>query len=326
MQAALKTACNPTESNLRFRLAESADLEATYQVYLAANEDLNRKIGRHSDLHQQALPTRAIAVRRNALRHDRERFWVIESGSALAGFGLAIRRPSYWYLAALHVMPQFQGQGLGSKLLRKCLGDLAHPDLARPNPDPLENQVPLLTTSDSANLASTGLYMRRGLLPQEAIIQVQGPRASLATEGITLRPVDWQTSQADCNRLDQAVFGSVRPEDHLGWASVPNMALYLACRQDRVIGYIYVDRDGALGPAAVEQPDLLAPTIAAAFSTYGPSHTTEVQLRVPGSARPCLAALFAAGFSNVTEIRLLLTSRPFGCFDRYLPSGADALF
>jgi GNAT superfamily N-acetyltransferase len=304
------------ESNLRFRLAESTDLEATYRVYLAANQDLNRKIGRHIDLHQQTLPTRAIAVRRNALRYDQERFWVIESGSSLAGFGLAIRRPSFWYLAALHVMPEFQSQGLGSKLLRKCLGDL----------DRSENQIPLLTTSDSANLASTGLYMRRGLLPQEAIVQFRGRPKQLGIEGITLRPVDWQTGQVDCNRLDQIVFGAIRPEDHLGWASVPSMTLYFVCRQGRVVGYIYVDRDGALGPAAVEQPYLLAPTIAAAFSTYGPGHTTDVQLRVPGSARPCLDALFSAGFSNITEIRLLLTSRPFGCFDRYLPSGADALF
>lgn len=316
VQAALKTASDlVTACNLRFRLAETADLEATYQVYLAANEDLNRKIGRHTDLHQQTLPARAIAVRRNALRYDRERFWVVECGGSLAGFGLAIRRPSYWYLAALHVLPEFQGQGLGSQLLQKCLGDLSRP----------ENEVPLLTTSDSANLASTGLYMRRGLLPQDTIVQFQGPPAPLAMEGVTLRPVDWPTGEGDCNRLDQMVFGAVRPEDHLGWASVPSMTLYLAYRQDRVIGYIYVDRDGALGPAAVEQPDLLAPAIAAAFSSYGPSHTAGVQLRVPGSARPCLAALFAAGFSNITEIRLLLSSRPFGCFDRYLPSGADAL-
>ena len=57
-----------------FRLATEADLENTYKVYLDANQDLNRRIGRSVDLEKHTLPTRALAVRRNALRYDAERF------------------------------------------------------------------------------------------------------------------------------------------------------------------------------------------------------------------------------------------------------------
>lgn len=296
-------------------MARDTDLEATYQVYLAANQDLNQRIGRKVDLRQQTLPTRALAVRRNALEYDRERFWVAESGKSIVGFGLATRRPSYWYLAALHVMPEFQGQGVGGMLIRRCLGDL----------DSNNPVVPLLTTSDSANLGSTGLYMRRGLLPQDVIVQLEGRTTPFGSEGVALRQTDWMMGQEECNRMDQFVFGTSRSEDHLGWAKVPKMVLYLAYLHQRVIGYVYVDTDGALGPAAVDQPELLAPTISTALSTYAPDRTAQVQIRVPGIARDCLAALFSAGF-GITEIRLLLSSRSFGQFDRYLPSGADALF
>jgi hypothetical protein len=49
-------------------------------------------------------------------------------------------------------------------------------------------------------------------------------------------------------------------------------------------------------------------------------------MRVPIDARETLNVLFSHGINCVTEVRLLLTSRKFGFFDRYLFSGADALF
>lgn len=304
-----------TRTKPLFRLATEADLEATFQVYLNANEDLNRRIGRTTDLEKLTLPTRALAVRRNALRYDPERFWIAQFGTTIGGFGLAIQRRSFWYLAALHVLPEFQGSGTGRMLVQHCLGDFHGSD----------RRIPLLTTSDSANLASTGLYLRFGLLPQTSIIQLQGRPISLGKSGLTLRRADPSTRQDAFDRLDRIVFGEIRPEDHQCWATVPSMASYIAYNGDRVVGYIYIDSEGALGPAAVERPDLLSPTISSAFETFAADHSGEVQIRIPSAARECLGSLFSAGFSSVTEIRLLLTSCEFGCFDRYLCSGADAL-
>jgi GNAT superfamily N-acetyltransferase len=300
-----------------FRLATEADLEETYRIYLEANQDLNRRIGRSTDLEKHTLPVRALAVRRNALRYDQQRFWIAEFGQTIGGFGLAIRRRSLWYLAAMHVLPQFQGRGVGAELFRRCLGDL----------DGTERRIPLLTTSDSANLASTGLYLRFGLLPQTTILQVQGLPVPFGHNSVAIRrAADPPTCQDAFNRFDRLVLGETRPEDHQCWATVPGMVPYLAYDQDRVVGYIYVDGDGALGPAAVERPELLAPTISAAFGTYAAGHSAQVQIRIPSAARDCVGALFSAGFSRITEIRLLLTSAEFGLFDRYLFSGADALF
>lgn len=298
-----------------FRLATEADIEETFRIYLNANRDLNRRIGRPVDLEKHTLPTRALAVRRNALRHDRERFWIAQFGETLGGFGLAIRRRSFWYLAALHVLPEFQCGGVGRMLVQRCLGDI----------DRSDRRVPLLTTSDSANLASTGLYLRFGLLPQTSIIQLEGLPRSLGQNSVTLRRVDPAICQDAFNRFDQIVLGDIRPEDHHCWAMVPSMAGYLAYDRDRIIGYIYIDSDGALGPAAVERPDLLFPTISAAFETLAADHSTELQIRIPSTARECLGSIMSAGFNSITEIRLLLTSCEFGSFDRYLFSGADAL-
>lgn len=299
----------------KFRRATAADVQETYHVYMVANEDLNRSLGRHTDLEKHTLPTRALAVRTNALRYDPDRFWVADFGGKMGGFGLATRRRTLWYLAALHVLPEYQGQGIGSQLVRRCLGEFAEGD------SPV-----LLTTSDSANPVSTGMYFRFGMVPQTAIIQVQGQPRSLGIKGIALRPASW-TSFQDCfDFVDRIVLGEPRPEDHACWATVPSMIPLLVFEHDRVVGYIYVDRDGAIGPVAVERPELLPPTISSALETYAADQSNPVQLRVPIGARETLSALFSQGINHITEVRLLLTSRKFGLFDRYLFSGADALF
>ena len=299
----------------RFRRVKASDVEETYQIYVAANEELNRRLGRHSDLSKHTLPTRAVAVRANALRYDSDRFWVADFGDMLGGFGLATRRRTLWYLAALHVLPEFQGHGIGAQLVRRCLGDFV------PGDSPT-----LLTTSDSANPISTGMYLRFGLVPQTSIIQLQGQPRPLAQKSVHLRQAGQAAAQDCLDRIDRIVLGEIRPEDHQCWAAVPSIVPYLAYENGRAVGYIYIDRDGALGPAAVERPELLPSTIAAALEIYAAEQSAPVQIRIPSEARESLNALFSQGINCVTEVRLLLTSRKFGQFDRYLFSGADALF
>ena len=298
-----------------FRLANHADVPETYHIYVAANEHLNRTLGRHTDLEKHTLPTRALAVRSNALRYDPDRFWVAEVGGKIAGFGLAIRRRTLWYLAALHVLPEFQGKGIGTHLVRRCLGEFAAGDVPT-----------LLTTSDSANPVSTGMYFRFGLLPQTSILQLEGQPRSLGPQRVVLRQPGRSALLDYVDLVDRIVLGETRPEDHACWATVPGMIPYLAYEQDRAVGYLYIDRDGAIGPAAVERPELLPPTISAALQTWAADQSNPVQVRVPADARETLSALLSCGIHSVTEVRLLLTSRTFGLFDRYLFSGADALF
>lgn len=299
----------------RFRLANAADVTVSYHIYVAANEHLNRNLGRHTDLDKHTLAGRALAVRSNALLYDPNRFWVADFEGETVGFGLATRRRTLWYLAALHVLPEFQGRGIGTELVRRCLGEFAAGD-----------GPTLLTTSDSANPVSTGMYFRFGLVPQTSIIQLQGQPRSLGLKGIVLRQAARTILQAHFDPLDKTVLGENRPEDHECWATVPSMVPYLAYEKDRAVGYIYIDFDGAIGPAAVERPELLPSTISAALETYAADQSNSVQMRVPIDSRETLRALFSHGIDCVTEVRLLLTSRRFGRFDQYLFSGADALF
>jgi GNAT superfamily N-acetyltransferase len=296
------------------RVASEADLEETYGVFVRANDDLNRRLGRQVDIESHSLLTRAMAIRRNGLRYDPTRFWVADFDGSVGGFGLAIRRRSFWYLAALHVLPEYQSRGVGRELLRRCLGD------------PIDLPPSLLTISESANIVSTGLYASLGLFPQSAIIQLKGVAKSLGRGLVTLRPVNAKTNEHCFDRMDQLVLGEIRPEDHDSWSLVPNLMPYLVYEGDRMVGYIYVDRAGALGPAAVERSDLLCPAISAALEVLSTDGSPVARIRIPGTARESLAALLSAGFSFDTGINLFLTSCQFGRLTQYLFSGGDALF
>jgi ribosomal protein S18 acetylase RimI-like enzyme len=303
-----------TAATVRYRKAREDDVEETYRVMLRANADLNRRLGRPVSLEEHSPSTRAIAVRRSALRHDPDRFWVAEDGGCIVGFGLAIARRSFWYLAALHVETAFQARGVGGELLRRCLGDS-------------ETRPPtLLTISEAINLESNGLYGRRGMFPEMPIVQVEGAPASLAVEGVTLQPGRGTLALHQFKALDQAVLGEGRDEDHETWASVDSMEPNFVMENDRVVGYLYVDRAGSLGPAAVDRADLLYPTMLLGLRTLAEAGAPVARLRIPGVACESLDALLGAGFRYDVGINLFLASRPFGRFDRYLFSGADALF
>lgn len=301
-------------STIGYRPAREEDIAETYQVFLRANEDLNRRLGRPVGLQEHSPPTRALAVRRAGLRHDPERFWIAEVGERIVGFGLAIRRRSLWYLAALHVQPAFQSAGVGGELLRRCLG---HP-AARP--------ATLLTISEAVNLASNGLYGRHGMFPTVPIVQLEGAPVGTDPGHVRLSPVADTQALPKFRLFDRAVLGEIRDEDHETWAGIDSMRPHLVLEGSRTVGYVYLDRAGSLGPGAVARPDLLRPTILLGLRGLLEAGVSVARLRVPGLAGESLTTLLAAGFRYDVGINLLLASRQFGRFDRYLFSGADALF
>src|ERR687884_33838 len=98
----------PMTGNVLFRLASRDDLEATYEVFVAAANELHARTGRPPVDDTPQRRGWALPFRRHALAHDPARFWVAEAGDLIVGFGIAMLRDHLWYLAALHVLPEYQ--------------------------------------------------------------------------------------------------------------------------------------------------------------------------------------------------------------------------
>jgi GNAT superfamily N-acetyltransferase len=302
-------------ADIVYRQAGEEDLEQTFEVVLEADRDLNQKHGRSRSLERSVPRERALAFRRNALRHDPERFWVAESGGQLVASGIATQREHVWYLAALHVIPRFQAQGVGGELLRRCLAS------------GLQGTI-LTVLTEAINPISNALYSKRGMFPQTPLISLEGPTEGWSDGGeLSLKPFpSGGVDPEPLSAIDRAVLGYRRPQDHALWAGIPNLHGFVVERAGSPAGYLYVSDAGVLGPIALLRAEDLAPALNLGVRLARDLGAPSSRVRLPGIGREAMARLLERGFQFGETIGLFLSSEPFGQLDRYVPSGADAIF
>jgi len=299
------------------RPAGPADLEATYEVFVTAANDLRARSGRPPVDDTPQRRAWAIPFRRHALAHDGAGFHVAEAEGRVVGFGIATLRERLWYLAALHVLPAYQGQGVGRDLLRRCLATAARPRDVK------------IVISESAQPISNALYAKHGmyqwvpLLHFEGALPAGGDPPRLGHE--TLAAGDDALGALDA--IDRAVLGVTRPVDHRYWLAQPGVAgLLFRARGGDAVGYAYATEAGRVGPAAVLSTRHVPDVLSASLRSAAARGATGASLVVPGHCRAAVAYLLERGFRYGESINLLLASRPFGRMDRYLVSALDALF
>jgi ribosomal protein S18 acetylase RimI-like enzyme len=316
-----RTPSRPAIAGITYRRAAIEDAERTFEVVREAAEDVLRRAGRLSR-DGPALPLpRVIRFRHFCVRHDGERFWVAEADGRMVGAVIAILRGRVWYLAALHVVPAFQSRGIGTELLRRSMAGVG-PDTA------------LIVLTDALNPASNGLYFRFHMLPQETMLTFDGPLdgasgrqppGAISGASFDVHPLDPSRDRATLDRFDRGSVGFSRPVDHDFWAGVPGLEGYLLEDEGTVRGYLYLSDEGAVGPAAVRAPESVPGVLATGARLARERGAANLHVRIAGSARPGISWLVGEGF-RLTGIGLMLSTRSVGRLDRYLTSGADALY
>jgi len=294
-------------TSFAYRLAREEDLETTYSVFRTAS---NHLLGQRN-LPQVPLsptpPVRSMAFRRHALLYDTPRFWIAEVDAQPVGFGIATLRAHLWYLAALHVEPEWQGYGLGSELLRRCL---AGAEQARDR----------LAISDTINPHSNALYARHGLFQRLPLIELSGPTPTATIAGIKTiarDAVPWD----EVDRLDLGTLGITRRVDHEYWLAAEQQELVGLSRDHALVAYGYVSQAG-VGPACAVDDETLGEFILSAL-TLNSSDTLRA-VKLAGTATATIASLLRAGF-RYRHVLLLNGSSELNGFDRYAVSVSDAL-
>jgi ribosomal protein S18 acetylase RimI-like enzyme len=297
-------------SAVTYRIATEDDFHATWDVFTTAADDLARRRGWPAVVRPPSPPERFLDFRRSAVRHDREGFWVAETGGAIVGFGIAVQREHIWYLAALHVQPRYQARGIGAEITRRALA------AARPGS--------ILTVgADARNPVSNALYGRFGMFPTIPLLELSGAVGPARRD--RLRLVPGAPSPDDAARLDRLVLDAARPEDHAFWGATPAVRAYTLLDRDTVTGYAYLQGDGAIGPIAVASPHDLVAAVDLAVGEVAALGGTNARVRIPGVARPTIAHLLSHGWRYGDGVTLVLTSGPWGRWEGYVTSGGDAL-
>jgi ribosomal protein S18 acetylase RimI-like enzyme len=143
-----------------YRRGKSEDLTDVQSVVAAAFNDLNKRrgFGASSANSSPLNPFFGFALERQP-----DGFWVAEDSGRFVGFSISQLYGSFWFLAYLFVMPDYQGKGLGGEPLKRTWEHGAG--------IPVTNRA-LITFA--YNPESISLYMKHGLFPCESVCWVTG--------------------------------------------------------------------------------------------------------------------------------------------------------
>jgi ribosomal protein S18 acetylase RimI-like enzyme len=314
-------------SDIIYRLAEEKDLERTYQVFVAATNHLHEAHNAPKVPEGKAPPARALTFRQHALKYDAQRFWVAEDAGEVIGFGVGLLRQHFCYLAALHVLPDYQGYGVGRTLLELSMG-----------PENASGARIRTTIAESLNPVSNGLYARFGMYQWVPLMSLTGvladrdvskdPTVDISSHRLAYEPAHL----AALASIDQQVFGVPRDIDHEYWLAQPDLAGYLFGELDNPQGYAYFSTPGlsyapdagAIGPATATQEGYIEVMLRFCLARMQDLGVKKVNIKMPGFCRPGLRYLLDQDLRYGRPL-LLLASEPFGQMDRYIPPGSDAL-
>jgi ribosomal protein S18 acetylase RimI-like enzyme len=314
-------------SNVTYRQANEHDIERTYEIFVIATNHLHAGLNL-PDVPGGSAPTmRSVIWRKHALLHDAQRYWVAEDAGAIIGFGVGILRQHMCYLADLHVLPEYQGRGIGRTLLELSMGK-----------ENASKARVWTTISESINPVSNGLYARFGMYQWVPLVPLSG---QLSGHSFSTNPTIASTARlllcdssgpAALESIDQQVLGVSREIDHELWLAQPDMVGYLFGDPDSPMGYAYFSKPGlsytpdagAIGPLAARQTGYVEEMLGFCLAEMQALGVKKVNIRVPGYCRQGLRYLLDRGLRYQSPL-ILLASEPYGQMDRYIPSGSDAL-
>jgi GNAT superfamily N-acetyltransferase len=269
-------------SSIEFRLADSSDLKAEYEVFSAAEGELWE---RHNLGWSSGPFEKWKQPHEHLLAVDGSRSFVAVDDGRVVGFSAALQRGETWFFSALFVLPEYQGMGVGRELITRSWSDSARR---------------LITITDSIQPISNGLYARRGLIPATPVLSLAGEPSSDTPVGLVAETVD----AAVLAPIDAIAYGFDRTADHRYWLKHSERATCWL-RDGEPVGYAYAAPSGVVGPVAGIDAASAAAVLQAELAGRRGQKTTVL---VPGTARQLVATALAAGLRFARPPGLLLTS------------------
>jgi GNAT superfamily N-acetyltransferase len=308
-------------TEVTYRLAREDDLSAMRLIQSKALYDL---VVTRSGRPPSTIPItdEPSSEMRHLLRTDPMLAWIASEDGRPIGFSVGFVRQELWFLSDLFVLPEAHSQGVGGELLKRCL---AAGDARGAN---------IRAVASSGELGAQRLYVRAGMVPRYPLFGIDGPAPGLIElaaprmkeiikEGTFSKP--WIRKLGD---LDEAIWGRRRDGDHGFWLAEAGLTCLAIMDGARGISaYAYYSSTGShhrIGPVAARIPRLQISLLRAIGDALGAQADATVEFRVPGINMTALSALLGAGL-RIDHVGQYMASKPFGRFDRYLPSGGTLL-
>jgi GNAT superfamily N-acetyltransferase len=293
-----------------FRLAREEDLPAMRLIQRTAQRDLVSREG--GDPSRIVLTDEPHPEIRHLLTTDPDLAWIAIGEGRPIGFSVGFVRGDLWFLSDLFMLPEAHAKGIGASLLNRCL------DAG------LRRGGRVRSVSSSTDRSAQSLYIRAQMVPRFPLYEMLGSAKGLRdlqvprTESVKRADTgeDWID---ELGGLDEYVWGHRRADEHRFWERSGAVRLIAKDAADRLAGYVYCSAAQA-GPMAARSAPAQLQLLRAVGDAVGNQDSSNFRLTVPGINATMLEALLHTGF-RIEYVGTFMASRPFGRFDRYVPSG-----
>lgn len=279
-----------------------ADSYACFEIFWASIKDLAHRLGTSwTGTAQDAWP-RFEDLYDLLARHAAE-WWVAEGGDGLIGYARSLQRGSLFELTEFFVRTDRQSAGIGRLLL-----DRAFP------PDRGEVRAIIATT----DVRATARYLRSGTSIQFPIVGFTGqPVADASPRRLT--PVRIEAGSGSLETvaaIERAVLGYDRGAE-LRWILERREGHLYHDADDQPVAFAFIGA-GGIGPIAALEPEHQPDVLLHLEDRAARMGLDSLGFEVPGPNVIAMRHLLDRGFQVDPFLTLLMASRPFGRFDRYL--------
>jgi GNAT superfamily N-acetyltransferase len=296
---------------VRIRPGRPKDFAACAQVWSRSLRDLSRREGQPPP---QLPPRNVIPFYRHALATDPDGFHVAVLRGKVICYAITILRGKTQFLAQFFALPGAQSRGVGRQVLTHAFESTAPPG----------GTVRCVVAS--LDLRAQALYAKFGMLARTILYYVASKPTSTRVAGVELRqvgPTGMSTKRARemAARFDRPLREVRRDVDQRYFLTVVEGSRFYEARADgKLVGYVVIRGNGAIGPGGVNRPSLSGALMSAAIAKARDNGMKKVSAWIPGLNVGALTAAFAAGM-KIEFLTAWMASADILRLDAYLPSG-----
>jgi GNAT superfamily N-acetyltransferase len=282
-----------------YREMREGELPEAVELFLVTVTDMYE---RHS-IHLPA-PPRPLVEKFYAHIYRTGIFQVAEVDGRLGAISHAIVRDSQWFLSGFWTLPSLQGKRIGRPLLERVWQEGARAG------------AKTFFTWSSVDVQAMATYMKMGMLPGYQILNFAGAHQNLVdiSGGYESEPLEIQNAM----EIDAQVRGARRENDHRFSLEEFKAEGRQVVRNGRAVGYYYFS-NGNIGSAAwLDVKD--ADAVLAWACRDAASQAEQIRFIALGVNHTAIRFALSARLKLISYSHLL-TTRPFGQMENYLPSG-----
>jgi GNAT superfamily N-acetyltransferase len=295
-----------TDSAFRLRPGTLQDTRAAFDVFVPTVRDLSTRQGAPWEANPEEMWPRIEPIMIMLAEHAAE-WWVAEDDASgeMIGYARSVERGGLFELSEFFVLPSRQAAGLGAELLRRTF-PLGRGDVRA-----------IIATTD---LRAQVRYYRAGTAARFPIFSLIGPPGAALGDEVPDRSVEaQQATEADIPalaELERAALGFDRG-DEFRWL-LKNREGYLYRRRGRIVGSAFLGGRGGVGPVAAAEPSDTPAILDHLERRAAEREMAEMSVDVPGPNEVAVRHLLDRGLRLDPFMTFLMSSRPFGQFDRYI--------